>query len=459
MEQLRQVLVEALVAHLAVADDGLELVVLAVEDVFAGQRGHVHDLHHRDAAFAVAALCEALAEDALQIRRKLRVHQFVLLLVEQSHDALDGHRGVGRVNRCEDQVARVGRTQRGDERERVAHLADEHGVRVLTHGGAKGVFVAVGVGADLDLRHQRLLILVLVFDGVFNGENTLAAGAVDGADDGGQGGGFAGTGRSADQHQAAVKVGELLNLLGQVQFVKPRNGVDDAAHDHGRLAAAVEAGDTETSNAFLFVFTALQGVAGVATALLVELVPLFLILDKLADEADDQIIVGLAAIKKAEPAINADDGRGVGLEVQVAAAGGDDGFKELPQARNLHICGVFAVAAGTIGLDVHLRGRRMTLSLFDSERVFLEFLEFYLGHVTEVGRQRDEGGRSGGGGRESAKRGDDPLGGTPQSPLYKTNRAEPSEIGLPQPCRVHRSALRISVIAPPPLPKAYGPHR
>src|SRR5690348_1062594 len=50
LEQLREVLVEALAAGLAVADGAFELLEFALEDVLSHQRGGHHDLDDRDAA-------------------------------------------------------------------------------------------------------------------------------------------------------------------------------------------------------------------------------------------------------------------------------------------------------------------------------------------------------------------------------------------------------------------------
>src|SRR5689334_3869911 len=62
LEQLRQVLVEALAPRLAVAHRAFELLELAVEDVLPHERRGHHDLDDGDAALTVAALGEALAE-------------------------------------------------------------------------------------------------------------------------------------------------------------------------------------------------------------------------------------------------------------------------------------------------------------------------------------------------------------------------------------------------------------
>ena len=154
VEQLGEMLVEALRAGFLVADAGLELVELAIEDVFAHQwRGH-HDFDDGHAAFAFALLGEALAQHRDEVQPELRLLEVFLHRIEQRDHTLDGHRRVGGVNGGEDEVAGVGGAQRGAERERVTDFADQDRVGVLAHHGAKGVLVALAVGADLDLRHQ-----------------------------------------------------------------------------------------------------------------------------------------------------------------------------------------------------------------------------------------------------------------------------------------------------------------
>src|SRR5687768_12838803 len=72
LEQLGQVLVEALAAGLAVADSAFELVELAVHDVLPHERGGDHQLDDGNAPLALAPFGEALAADGDEVHAELR---------------------------------------------------------------------------------------------------------------------------------------------------------------------------------------------------------------------------------------------------------------------------------------------------------------------------------------------------------------------------------------------------
>ena len=68
------------------------------------------------------------------------------------------------MQRAERQVAGLGDGERGRDGLEVAHLADEHDVGVLAQDGLERVLERVGVGEDLALVHQALLVLVHELD-------------------------------------------------------------------------------------------------------------------------------------------------------------------------------------------------------------------------------------------------------------------------------------------------------
>ncbi len=74
--------------------------------------------------------------------------------------------------------------------------------------------------------NQTILALVHEFDGVFHGDDMVAAIFVRIIHHGGQGRGFAGAGRPGDDDQAAVEHGKLLQYRGQrgVEFLKILEG-------------------------------------------------------------------------------------------------------------------------------------------------------------------------------------------------------------------------------------------
>jgi hypothetical protein len=81
---------------------------------------------------------------------------------------------------------------------------------------------------------------MLEFDGVFDGDDALAAAAIDLADDGGQRGRFTRAGGARDDDDAAVEIGEGFDLRREVEVVEVGDLGHDAAHDDRVLFAAVK---------------------------------------------------------------------------------------------------------------------------------------------------------------------------------------------------------------------------
>jgi hypothetical protein len=77
----------------------------------------------------------------------------------------------GGVHGAEDQVAGLRRTNGGLDGLEVSQLTDEDHVRVLTQGTAQGFGEARHVDAHLALVDHRLLVVVVVLDRVFDGDD------------------------------------------------------------------------------------------------------------------------------------------------------------------------------------------------------------------------------------------------------------------------------------------------
>ena len=77
------------------------------------------------------------------------------------------------VQRGEDEVAGLGRGQRGRDRLEVAHLADEDDVGVLAERARRASAKSVGVGADLALVDDALLVAVQELDRVLDREDVV----------------------------------------------------------------------------------------------------------------------------------------------------------------------------------------------------------------------------------------------------------------------------------------------
>ena len=134
-------------------------------------------------------------------------------------------------------VCRVARTRcpvsAAGERDRfqVAQLADGDDVRVLAQGAAQGAGEGARVGADLALVDHALLRGVEVLDRVLDGDDVVAALAVDDVEQRGEGRRFAAAGRAGEQHHALVEVGEAGEGAGQAELFQAgrlrRDGPED----------------------------------------------------------------------------------------------------------------------------------------------------------------------------------------------------------------------------------------
>jgi hypothetical protein len=202
-----------------------DLVRLALADEVAhGRRGHEHLAGH-DAARAIGRGQQLLGHDAHERDRELDA-DLVLLVSREDVDRL--RRALG-VQRGEDEVAGLGRGQGGGDGVEVAHLADEDHVGVLAQGGLEGQPEGRGVGADLALVDDALLVAVQELDRVLDGHDVLFARRVDLVDHRGQRGGLAGAGRARDEHEPTRLLAEVVDDGRQPQVVDRRDDRWDQA--------------------------------------------------------------------------------------------------------------------------------------------------------------------------------------------------------------------------------------
>ena len=158
-----------------------------------------------------------------------------------------------RVQRREDEVAGLGRGERGRDRLEVAHLADEDHVRVLAERGAERLGEAsVASDADLALVDDAALVPVQELDRVLDREDVLGAGAVDLVDQRRERRRLARAGRAGHEHEAARLLGEARaetrgqpELLERLDLLRDEaeRGADGAALEVDVDAEAREAGD------------------------------------------------------------------------------------------------------------------------------------------------------------------------------------------------------------------------
>ena len=182
---------------------------LALADQVADRGGRHQHLAGARRARAVGGREQLLGDDALQGDRELHPH--LLLLVRRKDVDDPVHRlggGLG-VQGGEDEVAGLGRGQRGRDRLQVAHLADQDHVGVLAQRGLQRAGEVLRVGADLALVDEAALVAVQELDRVLDREDVILALLVDQVDHRGERGRLARAGRAGHQHEAARLAGEL----------------------------------------------------------------------------------------------------------------------------------------------------------------------------------------------------------------------------------------------------------
>src|SRR6266545_5205618 len=85
---------------------------------------------------------------------------------------------------------------------------------------------------------------------IFDGDDVLVPLAIDLVDHRGEGGRFAGAGRSGDEDQSARTIANLLDHLWQSEILESENLIRDLAVDGSRGAALIEDVRAETGQSF-----------------------------------------------------------------------------------------------------------------------------------------------------------------------------------------------------------------
>src|SRR5437016_11273388 len=115
-------------------------------------------------------------------------------------------------------VAGFSRRQRGGNRFKIAHFANDDDVGVLAQDMHQGAVKGADIGKDFLLDDDGPFVFVDEFDGVFDGDDFAAALAVNEVHHVIEGGGFARAGWASDQDQAIGPAGQIVNFFGQAQL-------------------------------------------------------------------------------------------------------------------------------------------------------------------------------------------------------------------------------------------------
>ena len=198
---------------------------------------------------AVGGRQQRLRDDALQRAGELHANLLLLLGGEDVDDAVDRLRRALRVQGREDEVAGLGRRQRGRDRLEVAHLADEDHVRVLAQRGAQRVGERRRVDADLALVDDAAPVPVQELDRILDREDVLGARAVDLVDQRRERRRLTGAGRAGDEDEPARLLGELRELVRERELLERLDLGRDQAERRADAGALEEGVDAETGDA------------------------------------------------------------------------------------------------------------------------------------------------------------------------------------------------------------------
>ena len=178
------------------------------------------DLHRRDSTRAVRTWQQGLRNDPLERGCDLDAHLLLLWAGEDVDQAVDRRRGVLGVKRGEDEVAGLGRRERGRDRLQVAHLAEEDHVGVLAERAAERLGEADRIRADLPLVHDAALVAVQELDRVLDRHDVVLPRAVDQVDHRRERGRLSRPGRAGDEDETARLVGELLERRRDAELLE-----------------------------------------------------------------------------------------------------------------------------------------------------------------------------------------------------------------------------------------------
>jgi len=86
----------------------------------------------------------------------------------------------------------------------------------------------------------RFLVTMKEFDGVFNGEDMVGLLLIHLVEDGRESGGFPGTCRPRDKHNALPQIHNFLQAFREMQLIESRDFVGNDTHYNGAASALLE---------------------------------------------------------------------------------------------------------------------------------------------------------------------------------------------------------------------------
>ena len=145
--------------------------------------------------------------------------------------------GLGCGNRCTDRLL-------------ITHLTDEDNIRILTKCGTDTVRKRKGIKSDLSLVNNGVLMLMKVLDRVLQSNDMLFTILIDHIDQGCQCRRLTGSGRSCNQYETTLSLGEIHNRPRKSQLLRCRDHGIDQTKNCRKGVLLTEYITTETSQCF-----------------------------------------------------------------------------------------------------------------------------------------------------------------------------------------------------------------
>ena len=206
-------------------DDVVESLAFgfAVDHRFLDAQVGAHDLEGGDASSSRFGQ-EALRNDPAQRIRQTNPNQTFFIELKHANETVNGLSCVHRMQGGEHQMPGFRCTQGNFDRFTITHLPHQDHLGGLTQGGTQSICKGIEIGSQFTLVKGGFDGLMHKLHGIFQGHNVYRMCTIDFTKDRGNGGGFPGSRRPAEDHDSVFFLGDLFESRGQLQILNRGNG-------------------------------------------------------------------------------------------------------------------------------------------------------------------------------------------------------------------------------------------
>src|SRR3989344_2656636 len=169
---------------------------------------------------------------------------------EDIHNAVNGLRRVGRVQRRENEMPRLCECESGGNGFEIPHFSHHDDVRILPEHSPECLRERVEVLPVLPLPDDALAFGEEKFYGIFHSHNVLSTCLIDALDHGGERGAFPCSRRTCEEDEPLLEETEISYLLRETDIFRSGNTLGNETSDQTRERPFVVAVHTETCAVF-----------------------------------------------------------------------------------------------------------------------------------------------------------------------------------------------------------------